>query len=152
MSLMFWDPFRFHRRHDPSVMDVLDTFFDENTNRLRLRDHAARLSVKPNGDFDYKVNASGFKPEELKVDLEGEELVVRGEHNDTKENESVQRSFVRRVKLPHGSCKDTIKCDMDSEGHLIVTGIRASLPESQKKSIPITFKEAQPAIEHKKTS
>ena len=147
---MFWDPFRVHRRHDPFGLDLLDTFFDDNSQRLRLRDHAARFTVQPNGDFNYQVNASGFKPEELKVDIEGEDLVVRGEHSETKENESVQRSFVRRVKLPHGSCKDSIKCDIDAEGRLTVAGVRANLPESQKRSIPITFKPNQPAVEHKK--
>uniref|UniRef100_A0AC34RMT9 SHSP domain-containing protein n=1 Tax=Panagrolaimus sp. JU765 TaxID=591449 RepID=A0AC34RMT9_9BILA len=148
MAMFLYDPFRIQRRDDPMAM--LDTFFDE-ANRLRVRDHAAKLSVQPNGDFNYAVNVGGFKPEELKVDIEGDELVVKGDHKEHHNGESVHRQFVRRMTLPKKSCKDSIKCDLDENGKLIVTGTAKAIADDQKKSIPIGFKQSgsQKAVEDK---
>jgi HSP20 family molecular chaperone IbpA len=37
------------------------------------------------GEFTYKVDASGFRPEELKVELQGNEIVLQGEHKEQNE-------------------------------------------------------------------
>jgi HSP20 family molecular chaperone IbpA len=45
-----------------------------------LRDHSAQLKIEPSGEFSYKVDASGFRPEELSVEVHGKEVVIKGEH------------------------------------------------------------------------
>lgn len=148
MSLYLYDPFRIQRRYDPGE-GMIDHFYDD-VNRLHVRDHPARLSVQPNGDFNYTVNVSGFRPEELKVDLEGDDLVVKGDHQEVHGDESVHRTFARRVKLPSGSCKETIKCDIDEHGRLAIVGKKAPIPESHRRSLPINSKPVHHAIENKK--
>ena len=66
------------------------SFFDhERYGQLarQLRDHAAKLSMSKDGEFTYKLDASGFKPEELTVNVEGDEICVRGHHTETTDGE-----------------------------------------------------------------
>ena len=37
------------------------------------------------GDLTYQVDVSGFHPDELKVDLHGDEIVIKGEHKEQNE-------------------------------------------------------------------
>jgi len=110
----WWDPLH-------SMEHALDTFFDDN-HSVRVRDHAAQLKIDPQGGFTYKINTQGFKPDELNVDLDGEQLIVSGKHMESSQNEQVVRNFERRVMLPATVDKSTIHCDLDQEGRLIVEG------------------------------
>jgi len=47
-----------------------------------MRDHAAQMKIEPNGDFTYKVDVSGFRPEEMTVEVQGNEVVITGEHRE----------------------------------------------------------------------
>ena len=47
-----------------------------------MRDHSAQIKIEPNGDFAYKVDASGFRPEELSVEIHGNGIVIKGEHRE----------------------------------------------------------------------
>ena len=52
--------------------------------RLIAEEHeAAKLEVQPNGDFSYRVDTNGFQPDELTVQVEGDEITVRGQHKKT---------------------------------------------------------------------
>ncbi|KAF7629856.1 SHSP domain-containing protein [Meloidogyne graminicola] len=119
-------------------VNSMDRYFDEQTG-FQMRDHSAKLMIEPNGDFTYKVDASGFRPEELKVEVHGNEIVISGEHQEKNQGESVHRQFVRRVCVPEGIKNESIKCDMDNAGHLCVT---AKQNIEGKRSIPIEFKPA----------
>lgn len=44
---------------------LLDTFFNDEDFTPRIRDHAGHLQVKDNGDFEYRVDVGGFRPEEV---------------------------------------------------------------------------------------
>lgn len=46
---------------------LLDTFFNDVDFTPRIRDHAGQLQVKDNGDFEYRVDVSGFRPEEVSI-------------------------------------------------------------------------------------
>jgi len=120
---------------------ALDHFFDDSSQLLRLRDHAAKLEFTDDGGFNYKVDASGFRPQELKVDVEGDDLVVRGEHREENHGEQVERTFFRRVRLPEGIHRDSVKCEMDERGRLTVCGARTAIEQAQRRSVPIDFKQ-----------
>lgn len=62
-----------------SLSHILDTFFDP-ANRLKVRDHAAKIEITENGDFNYKLDVSGFDAEDINVAVEQEFIVIRGEH------------------------------------------------------------------------
>ncbi|KAF7638993.1 SHSP domain-containing protein [Meloidogyne graminicola] len=95
------------------------------------------MEIEPNGDFTYKVDASGFRPEELTVEVQGNEVVISGEHREKNQGESVHRQFVRRVYIPEGIKKESVKCDMDNNGRLCVS---AKQNVEGKRTIPIDFK------------
>jgi len=60
----------------------LDHYFD-NFHQLQLRDHAGKLTMGKDGGFIYRLDTSGFQPTELKLSVEGEFIVVSGEHRES---------------------------------------------------------------------
>uniref|UniRef100_A0A183BHY4 SHSP domain-containing protein n=1 Tax=Globodera pallida TaxID=36090 RepID=A0A183BHY4_GLOPA len=115
----------------------LDHFFDGV--QPQLRDHVAQLSMSDSGELSYKVDVSGFRPEEVNVELKGNEIVVEGEHREQNQGESVHRQFCRRVLIPEGIQKESIKCELDG-GRLCITGMKTT--GDGKRSIPIEVKKA----------
>jgi hypothetical protein len=78
MALWRYDPYLRPRYWDPLRMvdDIFDSFFDDQL-QFRLRDNAAQMRFDDQGSFNYRVNVSGYKPDELKVDIEGDDIVVQ---------------------------------------------------------------------------
>ncbi|KAI1723809.1 hsp20/alpha crystallin family domain-containing protein [Ditylenchus destructor] len=146
MSLLRYDPLfnGRHRRLGHELMDpfgTIDAFFD-NSRQLQVRDHAARLSLGDNGEFKYQVDVSGFHPEELEVNIEGDDIVVRGQHQSRNEDEQVERSFMRRVRIPTGIHRESIQSHVDDRGHLSILG-QTEADRSHRRTIPIGFKQAE---------
>lgn len=50
----------------PQLNTLLDAFFDDRM-MPRMRDFAGKLTMHDNGNFEYRVDASGFRPEEVKL-------------------------------------------------------------------------------------
>uniref|UniRef100_A0A914E7B0 SHSP domain-containing protein n=1 Tax=Acrobeloides nanus TaxID=290746 RepID=A0A914E7B0_9BILA len=123
-----------HPTAELGLSRVLDAFFDDSLTP-RVRDFAGHLTVKDNGDFEYKVDASGFRPEEVKVDLEGNDIIITANHEEKREHESVTRHFTRRIRVPEHIQKDSIQCDLDKRGHLQITGHGDKI--TKPKRIPI---------------
>jgi len=82
----------------------------------------------------FACNVAGYLPNELKVDVEGQELVIKGEHKENKGGQSIHRTFQRRIKLPEGVAKESIQCNLDDKGQLMV---QADGAKSKSYSIPI---------------
>ncbi|KAH7723463.1 small HSP21-like protein [Aphelenchoides avenae] len=135
--------------------DVFDRVVDNAMRELHELERQLGDVSTDEGNFNWQCNVNGYRPDELKVDLEGDQLVVRGEHRDAREGETVFRSFERRMTLPEGARKEAIRCDLDNRGRLNIT---APVPQPegqrpQRQSIPIGFKQAGPEqqkIEHQK--
>jgi len=68
--------------HWPVGHYPLDHYFD-NFHHIQLRDHAGKLTMGKDGGFNYRLDTSGFQPAELKVKVEGEFIVVSGEHRES---------------------------------------------------------------------
>jgi HSP20 family molecular chaperone IbpA len=62
-----------------------------------MRDHKAALAYADNGDFLLRLDASGFIRQELSVDIDGDDITVRGAHDSLRD-----RKF---VKFPRGLLK-----------------------------------------------
>ena len=127
--------------NEPSSLDQFFNSAPQELQQLQLRDHA--VQVTDDKGFRYRVDCRGFSPEELKVAVEGDALVIRGEHKSEKENELIQRSFLRRVTLPKDVKKEAIKCDLDDGGQLVVFAPKAVTAGSDIIPIPIEFKKAE---------
>ena len=73
--------------------------------------------------MELRINASDYKPEELKVSVQSGRLLVEGKHEEKKEDGSayVQKSFSRSFTLPKEAEADKIVSNLSSEGVLVVT-------------------------------
>lgn len=122
---------------------LLDTFFGDDDFTPRIRDHAGQLQIKDNGDFEYKVDCGGFRPEEIQVNLEGDEVLIAAKHDERREGEAVHREFTRRVRIPQGIQKETIRCDLDPQGRLHVLGHTQALEGQTRRQIPIGYRRGE---------
>jgi len=55
----------------------------------------------------------------------------------------VERSFCRRVRIPDGVLRDTIKSSVDEYGHLHIEGKKVAEEQPPKRSISIEY---QPTV------
>uniref|UniRef100_A0A915D2I1 SHSP domain-containing protein n=1 Tax=Ditylenchus dipsaci TaxID=166011 RepID=A0A915D2I1_9BILA len=46
------------------------------------------------------MQCGGYRPEELSVDVQGEQLVIKGKHQQQDNDQSIHRTFERRLTLP----------------------------------------------------
>merc|ERR1711963_1099891 len=73
--------------------------------------------------MEVKINASEYKPEELKVSVQSGQLFVEGKHEEKKEDGGayVMRSFSRSYTLPKEAQADQMVSKLSSEGVLVIT-------------------------------
>jgi HSP20 family molecular chaperone IbpA len=123
------------------INDALsDTLGDMRRVERQMGELMPRLE---DGSYRFRCNVAGYMPEELKVDLEGNQLVLSGEHKQEDGDQSVHRTFVRRTLLPEDVLKDSIQCHIDQRGRLEITAQRQQQAGIEgKKSIPIGFKQS----------
>ena len=78
--------------------------------------------------MELRINASDYKPEELKVSVQSGRLLVEGKHEEKKEDGSayVQKSFSRSFTLPKEAEADKIVSNLSSEGVLVVTAPKSA--------------------------
>ncbi|CAI5452264.1 unnamed protein product [Caenorhabditis angaria] len=91
------------------------------------------------GDGQISVNVAQFKPEEIKVNINENQLIIEGKHEEkTDEHGLIQRHFIRKYTLPQGIRAENVKSELNSDGVLSIK--YEKVPEEQKQtSIPITF-------------
>merc|ERR1712213_126680 len=76
-----------------------------------------------NTRVEVRIDASEYKPEELKVSVQSGRLLVEGSHEEKKEDGSgyIQRSFSRSYTLPKEAEADKMVSNLSSEGVLVIT-------------------------------
>merc|ERR1712012_1035831 len=76
-----------------------------------------------NTRMEVRIDASEYKPEELRVSVQSGRLLVEGMHEEKKEDGSgyIQRSFSRRYTLPNEAEADKMVSNLSSEGVLVIT-------------------------------
>ena len=74
------------------------------------------------GKFVVKVDLSGFKPEEIKVQLRGNEMTITGEHTSDADESGfpLSRDYSRRILLPRDVDLDTVTSRLSKEGLLTI--------------------------------
>merc|ERR1739841_300652 len=72
---------------------------------------------------EVRIDASEYKPEELKVSVQSGRLLVEGKQEEKKEDGSayVQKSFSRSYTLPKEAQADQMVSNLSSEGVLLIT-------------------------------
>ncbi|KAH7711596.1 small HSP21-like protein [Aphelenchoides avenae] len=136
-------PFSWHpSKHwvSPFTSANFNEFYDEYA-RKHAHDQRGlgHTELTKDGDFRWTCNVSGYLPEELKVELDGNMLVVTGEHKETKERESVYRLLKRQVVLPEDTSKGLIRSRINDRGELEIEAPCQRLENEKKRNIPIEF-------------
>merc|ERR1712206_67329 len=81
-----------------------------------------------NTRMEVRIDASEYKPEELKVSVQSGRLLVEGRHEEKKEDGSayVQKSFSRSYTLPKEAQADQMVSHLSSEDVLVVTAPKSA--------------------------
>ncbi|GMR54302.1 hypothetical protein PMAYCL1PPCAC_24497 [Pristionchus mayeri] len=89
--------------------------------------------------FAVSVDVSHFKPDEIKVNLNGNELTIEGEHEEkTDQHGTIKRSFVRKFVLPEDTNLDSLRSSLSDKGHLTIEAPKKTQALTQSRAIPIT--------------
>lgn len=122
-----------------------NNIFDEGFRELqKLERHLGELQLNmhadSNKDLTYRCSVAGYHPEELKVDIKGNELIIQGEHKSSGDGQTLQRSFTRCFSLPPSVDKEAIRCSLNEKGELEILAPKIFIEDSKSQSIPIDFK------------
>ncbi|ULT86132.1 hypothetical protein L5515_005909 [Caenorhabditis briggsae] len=89
-------------------------------------------------EYNVSVDVSQFEPEELKVNIVDNQLIIEGKHAEkTDKYGQVERHFIRKYNLPTGVRPEQIKSELSNNGVLTVKYEKNQ--EQLPKSIPITI-------------
>ncbi|ODN04041.1 Protein lethal(2)essential for life [Orchesella cincta] len=82
------------------------------------------IVTKPDGkkEFQLRLDAKSFNPEDLNVKVENDNLVIEGNHEEKSASGCVSvKSFTRRCNIPSGVKPEDLNCSLDSSGRLMIT-------------------------------
>jgi len=138
-TLTRWDPFA----EMGELRSRFDRMFEDLTDGKERAWTPAIDVERENGNLVLRADIPGFKPEEVKIEVENDILTVSGdheEHKETKDTHYVRRerrygSFSRSMALPPGVKVKTIK----AKTHDGVVEVTIPLPEETvKETVTIT--------------
>ncbi|CAJ0597000.1 unnamed protein product [Cylicocyclus nassatus] len=104
-----------------------------------------------NNKLAISLNVGKFKPEELKVDLDGRVLKVQGKQEVKDDNGYSLRTFVRQWKLPNNVDMDQIKSNITEDGRLTIEAPKITKPSTRSIEIgkaSAAGKENQSAVQN----
>ncbi|KAK6053405.1 Hsp20/alpha crystallin family protein [Cooperia oncophora] len=153
-SLVFRKMSEDHRSSFWHMSRMMDRIMDEyirdmqrNCNQpiapyWRAADHSvlqvandAHQVVDDDKKFAVSLDVSQFKPEELKVNLDGRLLTIEGKQECKNENSFMARQFVRSWTLPEDVNLEGLKTDLSDKGKLTIEAPK--IPNTSRKNIPI---------------
>ncbi|VDM62040.1 unnamed protein product [Angiostrongylus costaricensis] len=115
---------------------------DTDDSMLKIANEAHQV-VNDDKKFAVSIDVSQFKPEELKVNLDGRMLTVEGKQECRNDTSYMTRSFVRSWTLPNDVDTDAIQTELNDQGKLTIKAAKNGSTVS-KKSIPIEPRKSRP--------
>merc|ERR1712241_752956 len=104
-------------------------------------------TIKHNEDdnkVEVHLDTSGYKPDELKVQVEGSTVRVEGKHEERSQAGAVMvsRQFVKEYALPEGSKTEGVESSLSKDGVLVITmpKPRKAINTEKSRSVPIAIK------------
>lgn len=87
---------------------------------LGSSDFQSRVVINGNNirQLQITVSMKGFKPEEVKVSVKDNELMVQGEHEYKSGNRSERSSVIKTTLLPPGTQVDQLQSRLSDDGEL----------------------------------
>ncbi|EFO87023.1 hypothetical protein CRE_19382 [Caenorhabditis remanei] len=95
-------------------------------------DNSNREISNTDEKFAVNLNVSQFKPEELKINLEGRRLSIQGEHDVSNERGSSRQSFSRVILLPEDVDITSVDTNLSDNGHLVIEAPKLILPQRHR--------------------
>ncbi|CAJ0597306.1 unnamed protein product [Cylicocyclus nassatus] len=109
---------------------------DADHSILQVANEAHKL-VNDDKKFAVSIDVSQFKPEELKVNLDGRLLTVEGKQEHKDDHSFMARSFVRSWTLPEDADPDALHSELNDKGQLTIEAPKVGSSSRSKKNIPI---------------
>ncbi|KAF8371132.1 hypothetical protein PRIPAC_77561 [Pristionchus pacificus] len=97
-------------------------------------------SIKTTDDsISVQMDVKDYKPEELKVSVIGQTIVIEAKHGEKKDEfGSIERHFIRRIPLPKGVAPEAVTSTLTTEGALSIVALPPKPKDpSPPRSIPI---------------
>nr|CDJ87953.1 Heat shock protein Hsp20 domain containing protein [Haemonchus contortus] len=94
----------------------------------KVSDDGSKLAIS--------LDVSKFKPDELKVNIDGRTLTVEGKQEVKEGSSYTSRAFLRQWTVPKGVDVDQIRSTLTENGHLSIEVPKAK-PAITSRSIPI---------------
>ncbi|KAK6745316.1 hypothetical protein RB195_011816 [Necator americanus] len=88
--------------------------------------------------FAVTLDVSQFHPDEVKVNLEGRDLVIEGRQEHKNDRSYSKRSFVRKWRLPDEANIDAINSSLSDSGRLSVEIPKFPSAKVDRRSVPVT--------------
>jgi len=103
---------------------MMPKFLDENFNSVLDMKDSSLISIK-NEDkkMEISLNATGYKPSELKVNVADGELTIEGKHEEISEagHTMVSKQFSRRYTLPAETKLTEVVSNLSQDGVMVIT-------------------------------
>merc|ERR1712001_359681 len=141
-----------------NTQDMNDSFFPKdwimnppsslNDNFGSMLDRKRDCSTIKHNEDENKVevhlDTSGYKPDELKVQVEGGIVRVEGKHEEKSEAGAVMvsRQFVKEYALPESSKPEGVESSLGKDGVLVITmpKPRKAINQDKGRNVPIAIK------------
>ena len=91
------------------------------------------------GKFRAKLDFSGFKPEEIKLQLRGNELYITRKQISERDDFYLSRDYSRRIELPNDVILSKVTSRLSKEGLLTIEASRDPALLPHERSIDITM-------------
>ncbi|CAJ0589101.1 unnamed protein product [Cylicocyclus nassatus] len=85
--------------------------------------------------FAVSLDVSQFRPEDLKVHLDGRELTVEGKQKHKGEHSFIHRSFIRKWTLPETVDLESVRTQLSDKGRLCVEAPKADQERPNRRNI-----------------
>uniref|UniRef100_A0A0V0GDL2 Putative small heat shock protein n=1 Tax=Triatoma dimidiata TaxID=72491 RepID=A0A0V0GDL2_TRIDM len=116
---------------------------------LEAGDSGISTLTTDTNEFKVNLDVQQFKPEELKVKVVDDYIVIDGKHEERCDQHGfISRQFTRRYKLPDDVDKAALVSNLSSDGVLTLKAPKLALPEKASREIPITMVN-KPAVKSK---
>merc|ERR1719222_1638204 len=102
--------------------------------------------------MEVTLDTSGYKPDELKVEIKDGELCVEGKHEERTQSGEVMvsRQFSRRFGLPQNVKKEDIVSNLSQDGVMVITMPKEQrIEEVERGSTPIQVDHVRSSAERK---
>ncbi|VDO63613.1 unnamed protein product [Heligmosomoides polygyrus] len=86
--------------------------------------------------FAVSLDVSHFKPEQLKVHIDGRDLTIEGHQEVKTEHGYIKKAFTHKWALPEECDLDAVRTELDNGGHLSVEAPKTG-HHTNKRVLPI---------------